>query len=133
MKTSELMIGDLVNLGYRDLTLKVLGLDSTNNVVYVEAQDNFKLKISYDEEEIKSIPLTDEILKLNGFEQNGDIYFYYDYLTIVDWKEKGYRIALLHMHPFCFTQVHELQHILRVLGFHDLANNFKIHYEQSKI
>lgn len=141
MKANSLMIGDIVNLCYRDLPLKVLGLDVRNKSILVEVQDNFKLKIAYDEEEIKPIPLTEEILKANGWKKN-DPHWVSTLRRYCDkdgskWSlsftlQKGIWDAYIHnggdlnINKFHPMYVHELQHALRLCGLNELADNLKI-------
>lgn len=85
---------------------------------------------------VKPIPLTIKILKANGWNKNGayndyiirgDIYNFIGYNTnnkhvrirIDGWK------ALQEMYVSA-NFVHELQNALRLCGFNDLADNFKV-------
>lgn len=76
------------------------------------------------------IPLTPEILEKNGFGDGGG------YLTRIV-SGRLVEICLMHNIPmyvkaewsYCFPHpkyVHELQHILRICGLNDLADNFKV-------
>lgn len=128
MEAKELMIGDLVNLCYRDLTLKVIGFDSMKYTILVKIQDNFKLQISYHEREIKPIPLTEEMLKLNGFVDE-EWYKGIDYTSkddgwfVIDIESEGNVTGVITM---WIRYVHELQHALRLMGRTELADNFKV-------
>lgn len=83
--------------------------------------------------EFEPIPLTSEILEKNGFEY--DKYYHnwiYDEFTIkyghlIDKEEEGdYLFVWVADTLMKLTYVHELQHILRLCGLNDLANNFKL-------
>lgn len=84
------------------------------------------------------IPLTEEILKINGFKDYGEIKEY-------QFEEDGekYKFYLKAMYnkdnvrdawgtniggalPSLITYVHELQHALRLCGLEKLADDFKI-------
>lgn len=131
MKSEELMIGDWVN---------------TNQIVNPIKKVTASM-INYTDDEIarfEPIPLTAEILEDNEFE-----------LQEQDFTDKLYRLkyGLLYLEPystgysvgcsitnydhfnihtrmlssFCKVYyVHELQHVLRLCGLGELANNFKI-------
>lgn len=83
------------------------------------------------------IPVTQEILKANGFEQkydDSDLDFY--------WEEGKQHIEIWKRCNLWYIQtwinhdtsdlflsikyVHELQHAMRLMEVHDMANNFKI-------
>lgn len=86
-------------------------------------------------DEPKPIPLTEEILNINGFiiERSREYYFIYysknDEIVFAleyDVEQKDYWVHLGGYSNAIFKYVHELQHILRLCGLSDLANNFKI-------
>lgn len=117
MEEKELMLGDLV---YYDHPIRIGALLSAG-ILYCEHY------ISY--EALSPIPLTEEMLMLNGFEKypwdNSAVQF-----VFLDEE------ALMHYGDgiFCYKEntnikikyVHELQHLLRLCGLSGLANNFKI-------
>lgn len=129
MKATELMIGDWVNIEYGGA-----GFGFAPVKVVCITEDNT--------EWLYPIPLTEEILKANGFDiiQDGDS------LTI--WKQKDdeygnevYDITIyaskgvmrfdtcVRFHGTIrknIYYVHELQHALRLCGLNELADNFKI-------
>ena len=89
-------------------------------------------------EDIKPIPLTPEILEKNGIKNRDDEYI------ISGWDDAGqWYITLKDFKPqfdFWFIKssnrnlnvrgqiryVHEFQHVLRLVGLTELANNFKV-------
>lgn len=76
---------------------------------------------------IEPIPLTEEILKVNGFIVNTQQAYLIDGIfldTGLDGNAYWWQIGHC---PICaINYVHELQHALRLGGFYDLADNFKI-------
>lgn len=93
-------------------------------------------------DEIEAIPLTEEILKANGFEVCYESY-YQTKFNIWSFAKKAcveYKISELtedynHLKIFIYGDervsipiryVHELQHALRLCGLNELADNFKI-------
>ena len=65
MKAKDLMVGDLVRQKYSNLILKV----SVVNPPYIQAEGEGG---QFGEDTIEPIPLTEEILEKNGFEDIGD-------------------------------------------------------------
>ena len=85
-------------------------------------------------ERLNPIPLTREILLANGFTKFVDGYrrTFYNYvvdnnlmLDISDWEDEGLKVAVGGKFRE-LKYVHELQHILRLIGLGEVANNFKI-------
>lgn len=84
----------------------------------------------------KPIPLTDDILKANGFEDETSNFW----KLRVDDKPHHYIFRLnkggalggdgysmnCNIYTITINYVHELQHALRICGLNDLADNFKI-------
>lgn len=96
-------------------------------------QDNCQGCDDYvDIESVDPIPLTDGVLKANGFRKSieeGTYYFPEGYKA----HERGYAIEnedglwyITEHNLMPFVYVHELQHALRLCGLNDLADNFKI-------
>ena len=118
------MIGDWIFYG--DKSVKVLQLSENSKYDWV-----------------KPIPLTPEILEKNGFKEaelkepnttnlvrkwwsrHGEIYIKEYYLArsreITYVVGGGYRMRIENIY-----MVHQLQHALRICGFNELADNFKI-------
>ena len=132
MKSTELMIGDWVEVILnsekhfaRVQTIDGYGDNATSNECVCDA-------IYYSIDELKPISLTPEILEKNGFEYDHSFHTWiYDEFTI----NHGYLIEeVYNEHLFVWvadvhvaiTYVHELQHILRLCGMNELADNFKI-------
>lgn len=136
MKKNELMIDDWVQINGRyaqvlEMHYSYAMLDFYEDVFYM----------GY----LEPIPLTEEILKVNGFVTNNDhtltgsqIYHrlcgkYEEYkvtvrllngwVKIESFDDRWYTLLDLSVQP---RYVHELQHVLRLCGLNDLANNFKV-------
>ena len=119
MKANELMIGDWVKLeSYNCKFIQLTTIDETyNSISYFDADAEGELTLQLTA--IEPIPLTQEILEKNGFEQgwwwrlhgenlwlgrSGDEYRVY---TDGDVDKRD---------NFCWIKyVHELQHILQIL------------------
>ena len=135
MKASELMLNDWVFSDVRKMPWQILQSDVRRMVR--EYSDVFDLDNDFNA--IKPIPLTGDILKVNGFTFNNVMQVWECYVGTpgdsieIDFehcevrgafdvffnKDKGGSI-------FELEYVHELQHALRLCGLSELADNFKI-------
>ena len=116
MKASDLMIGDKV-------MVKVLSQIPDTYVLHTWTANDYSRDI-----QVKPIPLTPEILEKNGWEHNGifmdkridgNIYF--------SWSDKFGAELYQNNYYMCYCKyVHTLQHALRLCGFDELAENFKV-------
>ncbi len=118
MELTDLMVGDWVFI--KDYPIKV----SPQKV----RPEHFVRSLV----EFEPIPLTTEILEKNGFEYDHSFHTWiYDELTInhgylieEDYNEHLFVwVADVHV---VITYVHELQHVLRLCGLNELANNLNI-------
>lgn len=90
---------------------------------------------------LEPIPLTEDILKLNGFEQKNDgwlrcedkanefqNYIFIQYRRQGDIRECeiNYVNIVKANYLYVINYVHELQHALRLCGLNELADNFKL-------
>lgn len=96
-----------------------------------EGQEGQECWIDGDPDDFEGIPLTEEMLKLNGW----DKYPFQCYLSnkkVIEFCLRNAGIGF-----YCSNEngendivnihyVHELQHLLRIFGYGDLADNFKI-------
>lgn len=145
MIIQDLMINDLVL--YKGHVKKVVGIKRAYNLIdlAINDKDFFTCSVT----DIEPIPLTEEILKKNGFEEYRDgvckliIYRFITYTdTIIiepmkiesrignNWfwfsnKDREMEVVKPRI-VYPFTCVHELQHALRLCGLTDLADNLKI-------
>ena len=127
MKAEELMIGDWVQVDYRDKAVQVTGV--LDKAIYANVVSPLS------EDEFKPIPLTPKILEKNGFEkldfshfQIGDRRLVLDadgrwdgplswhwVVTEMDTNAKGQPVVLDY-YVATINYVHELQHALRLCG-----------------
>ena len=152
MEAKELMIGDWVifgdeplkvqhiyNNGYDDIVAEIVE-DGTNEYgVYEEIKD---VPVVY----CSPIPLTTEILEKNGFYDRNTKWYYKRFGSYVcvdiaislvyreievskvcgagtDCEEEEYGSSIVFGNDI---YVHELQHVLRLCGLDELADNFKV-------
>lgn len=134
MKPNELMIGDwVIDAGITSRTVykRINRTDERSNSCVA---DDYKVILG--EAGIKPIPITPEILEANGirhYKDCGRLSFYkridadfvirYEiyagYIGIELCDGNGISVERI-------TKVHELQHVLRLIGMNDLADNFVI-------
>ena len=128
MKATELMIGDKV-------MVKVLSQIPNTYVLHTWTANDYSRDI-----QVKPIPLTAEILEKDGWERDIDKEWEYNNSNILphycyQWEKRNVKIKMYSgLEGFTisliigrrFYAVHELQHILRLYGLNELADNFKI-------
>ena len=128
MKANELMIGDKV-------MVKVLSQIPNTYVLHTWTANDYSRDI-----QVKPIPLTAEILEKDGWERDIDKEWKYNNSRILphycyQWEKQNVKIEMYAgLEGFTisliigrrFYAVHELQHILRLYGLDELADNFKV-------
>lgn len=109
MKATELQIGDWILYG--DKPVKVLQLSENGKYDWV-----------------KPILLTPEILEKNGWKNDGLWHEYQDGKNIIQSCLPDMRgiINGIEIKEFQCKYVHQYQHLLRLCGLDELADNFKI-------
>lgn len=109
MKANELMIGDWIFYG--DKPVKVLQLSENSKYDWV-----------------KPIPLSYEILKKNGWKDAEFCCEYQDGNTSIQahLPDMRGRINGVEIEYFQCEYVHQYQHLLRLCGLDELADNFKV-------
>lgn len=133
MKTTDLMIGDIIK--YNDEFVCVADIGSAvciADYLVPTGHENAKYSAFYNRVmEVVSmftpVPLTDDILKLNGwqFGTNGEWKKKNCLIELETGDEGGYYIYVGNVRVF-IDSVHSLQHILRLAGLKEKADNFKI-------
>ena len=109
MKATELQIGDWILYG--DKPVKVLQLS-----------ENGKYDL------VKPIPLTPEILEKNGWKETQYWHEYQDGKNTIQCCLPDMRgiINGIEIKEFQCKYVHQYQHLLRLCGLDELADNFRI-------
>lgn len=147
MRAQELMVGDIVNalaIKKQKVACRVVSATNVNNTVEVTIinESNKYCGLICRPYEIYPIPLTPEIFINNGFEEkswegvvadklNIKVGYVKDNIKIlsdlVQIDTRNERLPILPLRFIGYAKyVHELQHILRVVGLNELADNFKI-------
>ena len=145
MKATDLMIGDWVKIkGHLDYD-KVQEIAKDENMQwYISFACSATLFRAY---EFEPIPLTPEILEKNGFYDRNTQWYYKRFGSYVcfdiaislvykeievskvcaagtDCEEVEYGSSIVFGNDIC---VHNLQHVLRLCGLDELADNFKVY------
>lgn len=141
MKTTELQIGDWVKINHNQKKVKV-------KAVYENLIDTTSVSPLMSDE-ISPIPLTPEILVLNGFELNGELpfrkefricfnedtederYLFVEYHHKSDYVKLTYQTYTRHQNGtngivINHCGVHQFQHALRICDLDELADKLKL-------
>lgn len=134
----ELMLGDYVNIAdydYPEVVGVVREILSDGEEMLISCVDNDNDKLTINDEYVHELFLSKTFFLENGFEEvrafeKLHINETFSLLCNVDIK-----VAVKIIHGNCFkcevygiemNYVHEFQHLMRLLGFSDYANNLKI-------
>lgn len=138
MKATDLMCGDWVKIkGHLDYDkVREIAMDEKMQW-YISYACSMTLFRAY---EFEPVPITREILEKNGWERDIDKEWKYNNSHILphycyQWEKQNVKIEMYAgLEGFTisliigrrFYAVHELQHVLRLYGLDELADNFKI-------
>ena len=140
MKTTELMIGDYVKYQGHIFIVEEISTKGRTHLIHPDAKVRIKMTSNYIDL-LEPIPLTPEILKLNGFEQKTDgwlrcedkanefqNYIFIQYRRQGDIRECeiNYVNIVKANYLYVINYVHELQNALRLCRLDDLTDNFKV-------
>ena len=125
MKAKDLMIGDWIKTGHLDYN-KVQEIARDENMQwYISFACSATLFRAY---EFEPIPLTPEILEKNGWKETEYWHEYEDGNTIIQYSLSNIWgiINEIEIEHFKCEYVHQYQHLLRLCGLNELADNFKV-------
>lgn len=127
MKVTELMIGDYIKYQEHIYIIEEISAQGWIHLIYPETKTRLNLTSDYIIDLLEPVLLTSETLEKNGF--------YYDknrraYLMGVILQIKPDKNGLFY-YEICkcihsLNTVHQLQHLLKLRGLNDLANNLKL-------
>lgn len=142
MKVEDLMIGDILIATHDDgekvttFPVVVDGIDENGSLVDGECYTSWKPLLNEHEDieyadDLEPIPLTEDILKANGFNilyTNTTLLVEYDGYVVLtrNIKDSAYNFASYGHYKINIMYVHEFQHVLRLCGLKELADNFKV-------
>lgn len=127
MKCKELIVGDLINnlYGVQMRIVKVY-----DGYAYAAPVNSRRTTWRFDDEceYPVPIPLTPEILEINEWKDNGLWYEYIDDNVTIQSCLPDMRgiINGVEIKEFQCKYVHQYQHLLRLCGLDELADNFKV-------
>ena len=139
MEANKLMIGDWVLYGKRYAIVKRIEYSRCDILVCVTPRHDDIVTETYDN--IEPIPITPEILEKNEFERTElGFYCYLNddkncrimyYPKDRNYTHGSYNYAdidsgCIDINELPLESVHELQHVLRLCGLTELADNFKV-------
>lgn len=129
MKCNELMVGDWIS-HVRGLPMQVMSVGI--NYLYADFEGNEGDLMEFDDNIYEPCPilLTDEFFKRNNFDEDVLYWIKGGSIHDVDGKD-GYLIEIRMYEPSTgpisnVHYVHELQQLLRLGGYAELANNVKL-------
>ena len=116
MKPTDLMIKDWV-------MVKILSQIPNTYVLHTWTANDYPRSL-----QVKPIPLTTEILEKNGWEQTEYCHEYQYGKNTIQCRLPYMvgRINGIDIENFKCEYVHQYQHLLRLCGLNELANNFKV-------
>ena len=121
------MIGDWVYIN--GMPHKIQAIDSIDAEIQADAELYYAGENRYhSEDNIKGIQLTAEMLEKNGWEDDELWHIYHDGINTIQSCLPDMRgiINGIEIKDFQCEYVHQYQHLLRLCGLDELANNFKI-------
>lgn len=127
MKCKELMVGDLINNLY-GVQMRVAKVH--DGYAHAAPVNSRRTIWRFDDECEHPVPisLTPEILEINGWKDNGLWYEYIDDNVTIQSCLPDMRgiINGVEIKEFQCKYVHQYQHLLRLCGLNELADNFKV-------
>ena len=116
MEAKELMIGDKV-------MVKVLSQIPNTYVLHTWTANDYSRDI-----QVKPAPLTPEILEKNGWKETQYWHEYQDGKNTIQCclPDMRGRINGIEIEHFKCEYVHQYQHLLRLCGLNELADNFNV-------
>ena len=119
------MIGDWVTgKKWRELPFRITCINDSHKFIYGKTV-NSTVGLFFTEE-LEPIPLTTEILEMNGFTENyryDDLSYIQSNGTVTGTHINGENGEMEEMY---FKYVHEVQNALRLCGLNNLADDFKL-------
>ena len=127
MKCKELMVGDFCRSGH-GFPMQITNVGDDYAYATFEGNEGDPWEFDDKDERPQPILLTPEILEKNGWEQTEYCHEYQDGKNIIQCRLPYMvgRINGIDIENFKCEYVHQYQHLLRLCGLGELANNFKV-------
>ena len=140
MKATDLIIGDYVKYQGHNYIIEEISAKGWVHLIYPETKTRINMTSDYIIDLLEPILLTKEILEKNGWIYNNEDEKFFpqtwinDELMLRVIDDYNYRVVVISDYndedtnntSFIITYVHELQHILRLCEYDDLADNLKL-------
>ena len=127
MKCKELMVGDFCRSGH-GLPMQITNVGDDYAYATFEGNEGEPWEFDDKDEQPQPIPLTPEILEKNGWKETQYWHEYQDGKNTIQCRLPYMvgRINGIEIGRFKCKYVHQYQHLLRLCGLNELANNFKV-------
>lgn len=145
MVATELMIGDYVKFKEDIYIFEEISAQGWVHLIYPDTGIRVNIISDYIMHLLEPIPLTPEILKLNGFNERATgLYTYIKHKLNINVfflpnTKEGESKIVVNINSLCsckdgsnllhtcdINHVHEFQHALKLFGLNNLANTFKV-------
>ena len=127
MKCKEFMVGDFCRSGH-GFPMQITNVGDDYAYATFEGNEGEPWEFDDKDEQPQPIPLTTEILEKNGWEYTTYCHEYRDDKNTIQCRLPYMvgRINGIDIENFKCEYVHQYQHLLRLCGLNELANNFKV-------
>ena len=127
MKCKELMVGDFCRSGH-GFPMQITNVGDDYAYATFEGNEGDTWEFDDKDEQPQPIPLTPEILEKNGWKETQYWHEYQDGKNTIQCRLPYMvgRINGIEIGRFKCKYVHQYQHLLRLCGLNELANNFKV-------
>ena len=127
MKCRDLMVGDWIT-NRNGFPMQITNVGEDYAYATFEGNEGDPWEFDDKDDQPKPIPITPEIFEKNGWKETEYWHEYKDGNTIIQCSlHKIWGIINeIEIEHFKCEYVHQLQHLLRLCGLDELANNFKV-------
>ena len=127
MKCKELMVGDFCRSGH-GFPMQITNVGDDYAYATFEGNEGEPWEFDDKDEQPEPIPLTTKILEKNGWKYTTYCHEYQDGKNTIQCRLPYMlgRINGIDIERFKCKYVHQYQHLLRLCGLNELANNFKV-------
>ena len=126
MRTTDLMIGDYVKYQNHIYIVEEISAKGWVHLIYPETKVRVNMTSDYIIDLLEPIPLTPEILKAKNFWYWEGYYEWWYGPSHGAYSVGGMDDGRIRLGRYEYKYVHEFQHILRLQGKGDIADNFRI-------
>ena len=127
IRCRDLMVGDWIT-NRNGFPMQITNVREDYAYATFEGNEGDPWEFDDKDDQPQPVPLTPEILKKNGWEETEYWHEYKDGNTIIQYSLSNIWgiINEIEIEHFKCEYVHQLQHLLRLCGLDELADNFKV-------